>query len=132
MTRKIVSRERRISTIAAASAAAAMLGWLCFSTDAEVQAGAPAATQELAAAGAPVDLERAFWLCDYAGTNGSVDSGTALACSAVTEELKNSKFNGDFDALVAWWRENKPAEHGAIEQARVASVAGSTAAAGGN
>ena len=115
MTKNLFSRERRISTIAAASAAGAMLAWLCFSTDAEVQAGAPASTHELPAPAAPLDLERAFWQCDYAGTNGGVDSGTAIACSTVTEELKNGKFNGDFDALVAWWRQNKPAEHRALE-----------------
>jgi hypothetical protein len=66
---------------------------------------------------AAAELERAFWFCDYAATVGSVDSGMAIACSTVTQELKAKKFGGDFDALVSWWRQNKAAEHGALEAA---------------
>ncbi|HXF45815.1 MAG TPA: hypothetical protein VNK91_06815 [Burkholderiaceae bacterium] len=63
------------------------------------------------------ELEKAFWFCDYAATVSSVDSGTAIACGMLTQELKAKKFGGDFDALVSWWRHNKAAEHGALEAA---------------
>ncbi|HVG03620.1 MAG TPA: hypothetical protein VM937_01650 [Burkholderiaceae bacterium] len=32
-------------------------------------------------------------------------------CTAVYEALKDQKFAGDSDALVAWWRQNKAAQH---------------------
>jgi len=117
MTKNLVSNKRRIAGIAAVSALGAILGWAGFSTGAQVQTSAPATAQEVSVAGATTDLERNFWLCDYAGTVTGVDSGTALACSAITEELKNRKFNGDFEGFVAWWRENKQAEHRAIQTA---------------
>jgi hypothetical protein len=37
-------------------------------------------------------------------------------CSAATEELKSMKFGGDFMALLAWWRGNKPAEHARLSR----------------
>ena len=55
------------------------------------------------------DLENAFWVCDYlATTRGAGDIST---CTAVYEALKERKFAGDFDKLVAWWRQNKVAQH---------------------
>lgn len=62
----------------------------------------------------PADLERAFWVCDYAGTHLGVDPATGAACVAITEALKQSKFDGDYDALLAWWRMHKPAQHRAL------------------
>ena len=67
------------------------------------------------------DLEKAFWVCDYAGTNGAVGPDQAAACIAITDELKRAKFDGDFDRLVAWWRNNKVSQHRALE--RVAASA---------
>ena len=124
MTKSHIAVERRVYNLAAIGAVAALLGWLYLNGGAEVRAVASASAEELAVAAAPVDLESAFWQCDYAATNGFLDSGTAIACSTATEELKNSKFNGDFDALVAWWRENKPAQHQAIEYAHLANAFG--------
>jgi hypothetical protein len=46
-------------------------------------------------------------------------------CSAATEELKNTKFGGDFMALLDWWRGNKPEQH-----ARLAYVAEQPATSG--
>ena len=55
------------------------------------------------------DLENAFWVCDYlATTRGGSDIPT---CTAVYEAVKQIKFGGDFDKLVAWWRQNKVAQH---------------------
>ena len=33
------------------------------------------------------------------------------------ESLKVSKFNGDFDLMLVWWRKNKAAEHQALTTA---------------
>ena len=55
------------------------------------------------------NLEHAFWVCDYvATTRGGSDVPT---CTAVYEAVKQLKFGGDFDKLVAWWRQNKVAQH---------------------
>ena len=55
------------------------------------------------------DLENAFWVCDYlATTRGGADVPT---CTAVYESVKERKFAGDFDKLVAWWRQNKVVQH---------------------
>jgi hypothetical protein len=57
------------------------------------------------------ELERAFWVCDHAATNGAIDSAQGIACGIVTEDLKRQRFGGDFDQLLRWWRENKVAQH---------------------
>jgi len=62
------------------------------------------------------DLEKAFWVCDYIATNRGVDHTPADVCAAVTEDLKNEKFQGDFEAMVAWWRDNKVAEHQVMQE----------------
>jgi hypothetical protein len=68
-----------------------------------------------------IDLEKAFWVCDYAGTNGVVGPDQAAACIAITDELKRTKFDGDFDRLVAWWRLNKVAQHEALDRVKVSA-----------
>jgi hypothetical protein len=68
-----------------------------------------------------IDLEKAFWVCDYAGTNGVVGPDQAAACIAITDELKQTKFDGDFERLVAWWRLNKAAQHQALDQVKVSA-----------
>ena len=63
------------------------------------------------------ELEKAFWVCDHAATNGRIDSGTAITCGSLTEALKQRKFDGDFKAMLAWWRQHKEAEHLALAKA---------------
>ena len=124
MTKNTVSNKLRgliVVNVAALTVAGAMLAWSCFDTEAQERTSAPEPAKVLASA-PPADLEKAFWLCDYAGTTGSVDSGMAIACSTITEELKIRNFNGDFDAMVAWWQQNKPAEHQALEAASRANA----------
>jgi hypothetical protein len=132
MANNLVSNERRLSPsakVAVCMTAAAALTWFGLSTGAQertaqsLETPAPAAT--------PADLESAFWLCDYIGTTQSVDSGAGVACSVITEELKNKNFGGDFDAMVAWWREKKPAEHQRLEAASRANAPMETATTGG-
>lgn len=57
------------------------------------------------------DLEKAFWICDYAATTRGVDDTPADFCIGVYDELKTRKFGGDFEQLLSWWQQNKPAEH---------------------
>jgi len=56
------------------------------------------------------NLEKAFWACDYTATTRGVQSTPVAMCAAVTDELKEAKFGGDFDEMVLWWRQNKTAE----------------------
>ncbi len=35
----------------------------------------------------------------------------AATCSAITDELKEKMFRGDFDKLLDWWRQDKIAPH---------------------
>lgn len=130
MTKDLISRKSRSTPahVAVFVVIGALLSWYSFTTGAEEQTSAPASTESLAPAGRRADLERAFWLCDYAGTKGGVDTGTAMACSTITEELKNNYFHSDFDALVSWWQKNKPAEHQALEAASSATASMETAA----
>jgi len=72
----------------------------------------PARADELGAFPDPEpaeQLERAFWDCERAAVAGmSLDDG--LICAEITEEFKRVRFGGDFDTLLAYWRDRKPAE----------------------
>jgi hypothetical protein len=57
------------------------------------------------------ELEKAFWVCDYVATTRGVHAAPVAICSAVTDEIKNAKFGGDFEELLKWWRQKKPSEH---------------------
>ena len=57
------------------------------------------------------DLERAFWSCDYASTTRWVGADEGATCVSIFEEVKRTKFDGDFGAMLAWWKENKIGEH---------------------
>ena len=69
----------------------------------DIQAG-------VARAGVP-DLEQVFWRCDYVATTQGLEYAPAELCVAAYEELKQRKFGGDFDGLLAWWQEHKPVAH---------------------
>ena len=76
----------------------------------------------LLTSGQMVHLEKAFWVCDHAGTRGMVDPSLGAACIAITDELKRVKFDGDFDRLVAWWKVNKIARHQELDQAPISAL----------
>jgi hypothetical protein len=63
-------------------------------------------------------LERAFWHCDFVGTTRGVLSAPMAACQYATDELKSRKFGGSFRAMLAWWEENKAAEHARLSRAQ--------------
>jgi hypothetical protein len=56
-------------------------------------------------------LEQGFWLCDYVATSKGVYATPIVECSAIMDRLQSRKFGGDYEELLAWWRENKPVEH---------------------
>ena len=77
----------------------------------------PASSSAQAVAGTEsrtAQLEKAFWICDHAATTSLIDSTTAITCGSITEALKQRKFDGDFNALLAWWRQHKEVEHLAL------------------
>lgn len=65
-----------------------------------------------------IALERLFWMCDYAATAGTLQDNEIEMCGVVTEQLRLSKFEGDFEKLLTWWRLNKETEHQALLGAR--------------
>ena len=107
----------KISTVLAACALTfGMAGFYSIPAAAEQ----PALLQQLGTGAAridPADLERAFWICDYTATTHGLDAAPVDVCTAVTDELKNGRFDGDFLKLLAWWQQNKPIEHRKLEHA---------------
>lgn len=74
-------------------------------------AGVLACALGTAHAQAAPSLEDAFWACDYVATTRGTAAAPAETCAAVYDELKAVKFDGDFDELLAWWQDGKPAAH---------------------
>lgn len=114
MTRIAISNLRPASSRALLPAAllvTAMLSCLSAQTYAEEYAKSSRSSELVNARQAPADLEKAFWACDYAATTRGVIGGEAAMCGVIHEELKWSKFAGDFQAMLSWWQQNKAAEH---------------------
>jgi hypothetical protein len=59
-------------------------------------------------------LEKDFWACDYVATIRGVGLDEGAACVENFEDLKRSKFGGDFPAMLSWWQQHKAAEHRAL------------------
>ncbi|HEY2816768.1 MAG TPA: hypothetical protein VGK44_06500 [Casimicrobiaceae bacterium] len=72
---------------------------------------------------APTNIEKAFWACDYAAATRWVGPDEGAMCGTILEELKKSKFGGDFQAMLEWWQTNKTAEHQALASERRPSIA---------
>ena len=90
-----------------------MLGAGCASAPESSVAEAPRqAAQELA------QLESIFWTCDYVATTRGIDATPMRECAAATRELRQLKFEGSFQRMLAWWRENKPAMHARLRAER--------------
>jgi hypothetical protein len=112
--RSLSCRGQRAGVVLAAAA----LGWSCLSAAAQELPRAPRAVEPIAPGHTLAHLEKHFWECDHAATvHGLTDAGTGMMCGVVTEELKLRKFNADFNAMLSWWRQNKVAEHGALDRA---------------
>ena len=54
-------------------------------------------------------LKTAYLACDEEATRNVLDAGSAAICSQIAEALKARAFGGDFERLLAWWREAKAA-----------------------
>ena len=80
-------------------------------------AAALAATKGHGTATQIAELEKQFWVCDYIGSTRGIEGPHGVTCGANYEELKQTKFGGDFEKLVTWWRLNKIAQHQALESA---------------
>ena len=89
---------------------------LVFAQDRDVAAAASAAPPFERAELDLDQLERAFWACDHAASTTGVDGPAGMACGSATEQLKLQKFNGDFEAMLAWWRENKESAHQTLDR----------------
>jgi hypothetical protein len=107
-------RARRCSILAHALACVfvvAAAGAYCESASAQQLPPPRHATYAITASLPSADLEKAFWACDYTATTRGVYAAPIELCSAVTDELKEQRFNGDFGQMLEWWQQNKPAEH---------------------
>ena len=76
------------------------------------------------AASGTIELEKLFWMCDYAATSGALEAHEIEMCGAVTQQLQRVKFDDDFDKLLVWWRVNKEAQHLAFADAGVIGSCG--------
>ena len=62
------------------------------------------------------DLEYAFWICDYIATTRGTAAADPGTCSAVSDALRQRKFDGDLDKLVAWWNQHKAGQYSRLSQ----------------
>ena len=116
MTRIAISNQRPASLTAQVPAAlwfAAVLSCLSAQTYAEESARSYRSNESVARQ-ATADLEKQYWACDYAATTRGVWLVEGAMCGEVYEDLKRSKFGGDFQAMLRWWQQNKAAEHLAL------------------
>ena len=100
--------KRTIATCWLAAAAIAAAPGLAAATPQSVPARPTAAHVEERSG---EQLERAFWVCDYVASTHGMQFVSMDLCAAVTDLIKMEKFGGDYDEMVRWWREQKPAEH---------------------
>lgn len=56
-------------------------------------------------------LEARFWACDVLATQTVLSAAEGVQCVRWQDELKQRRFDGDFERLLAWWRANKAEQH---------------------
>lgn len=98
-----------ISVLKKTAAASTLALALCGGATAQQQDPAAALQVHVARVNL-ADLEEAFWMCEYVAATHGAGAEQIVTCSAVYDALKERKFAGDFDGLLAWWRQNKPAQ----------------------
>lgn len=57
------------------------------------------------------DLEHVFWACDYTASAFGPAHVDVDLCQGTYDALKQRKFGGEFERLLAWWEHNKPVQH---------------------
>lgn len=60
----------------------------------------------------PAELKRVYLACDLASSRARLGMHDAMQCSIVHEELKERVFGGNFDQMLAWWREQRGVAEG--------------------
>jgi hypothetical protein len=58
------------------------------------------------------ELKRVYLACDLASSRARLEMHEAMQCSIVHEELKQRVFGGNFDLMLAWWREQRGVAEG--------------------
>lgn len=111
---QVVAELARIASLVVIGAA---LGWHSIEAPATERTVPLAAPEAWTTKVRLAELEKTFWLCDYAATSHGVDPELGILCFNATEELKQQKFGGDGEKLLAWWQRNKAAQHKKFEQA---------------
>lgn len=56
-------------------------------------------------------LEARFWDCDARATVEVLSPGHGAQCVVWHDELKQRRFGGDFERMLAWWRDQKTEQH---------------------
>ena len=125
MTRLTVSNRRTVASTARALGALLVTGTVGFygAWGYAQERTTPSEPNSLNAADIPGNVEQTFWACDYAATTRWVGANEGATCGAIYEELKKSKFGGDFQAMLEWWQTNKAAEHQALSRERRPAIA---------
>jgi len=82
---------------------------LCLASSLHVAHGesSPSADKPFAPNPTTSELKRAYLACDRASTTARLEMHEAMQCSIVAEELKQRVFGGNFDQMLAWWREQR-------------------------
>lgn len=93
------------------------LGWHSIDARATERTLRVAAPQAQAAKVKLAELEKTFWVCDHAATKRGVDPELGMLCFNATEELKQERFGGDAEKMLAWWQLNKVVQHQKLDQA---------------
>lgn len=56
-------------------------------------------------------LEQVFWDCERLAARIAVPLDTGAMCARAGDELRQRRFDGDFERMLAWWRSHKAAQH---------------------
>ena len=109
-----LSRSSRVRTSLVVAIVAVLAG-ACFVAQAQDRRNVPSAHEAVNSTHSMAALEARFWRCDFEATQSMVDQATAADCSQATEELRMAKFNGDFNAMLDWWRQHRSVAHRAVQ-----------------
>lgn len=56
-------------------------------------------------------LETLFWDCDARATQEALSAGDGALCAMAHDELRQRRFDGNFERLLAWWHTHKAGEY---------------------
>jgi hypothetical protein len=111
----MVVRQYRFSPATKAATVTALVAALVAGgASAQQASGADSVPPGKTASAGLAELEEAFWVCDYTATTSRAAELDPTACVAVYDAMKERKFGGNFDKLLAWWQQNKVARHHAL------------------